>query len=195
MVALGISLGLTMPVFNIAVQNAFEQSKIGVVTASTQLFRSIGGTVGIAVLGAVFNNTLAQKSASLADTAYAQSAHASGLNVADPNAVQLLLSSEGQAKVQAALGALPDHLQADALHSFTDFLTQARAVFATTVSHLFLISAIVAVVALIVTLFLKEIPLRQTEAKPGRAKEAGEELAVGLGQAEAKDEPVLTPKQ
>ncbi len=198
MVVLGISLGLTMPVFNIAVQNAFEQSKIGVVTASTQLFRSVGGTVGTAVLGATFNNALAEKSAPLADTAYAQAVHAQGLNATDPNVLQGLLSSEGQAKVHAALAALPANIQDATLKNFNDFLTQARDIFTASVAHLFLIGAIVASVALVITFFLKEIPLRQGPKAPGsgrRAKEAGEELAVELGQAQAKDEPVLSPKQ
>jgi hypothetical protein len=34
-VVLGASLGLIMPVFNIAVQSAFDRTKMGVVTAST----------------------------------------------------------------------------------------------------------------------------------------------------------------
>lgn len=197
MVALGISLGLTMPVFNIAVQNAFEQSKIGVVTASTQLFRNVGGTVGTAVLGATFNNTLAQKSAPLADTAYAQAAHAQGANVTDPNVLSVLLSPEGQAGAHQTISTLPASLQAVATQNFTAFLAQAKDVFATSVAHLFLIGAIVASAALIVTLFLKEIPLRQSPKKPqrgSRAKESGEELAVQLGQAEAKDEPILAPR-
>jgi hypothetical protein len=56
-----------------------------------------------------------------------------------------------------------------------------------------LVSALVAALALIVSLFVKEVPLRQT-TKPrrgGRATQAGDELAVELGQAEAKDEPAL----
>ncbi len=59
MLGTGIGLGLTMPIFTLAVQNAFDHSKLGVATASTQLFRSIGGTVGTAVLGGVLNNRLA----------------------------------------------------------------------------------------------------------------------------------------
>jgi MFS family permease len=193
MVVLGASLGLIMPVFNIAVQSAFDRTKMGVVTASTQLFRSVGGTVGTAVLGAVFNNTLAHNAAGLSGTAYAQAAAAKGANVTDPNLVQGLLSPEGQAKVHAQLAALPPAAQAPATQAFADFLTGAKDAFASAVAHVFLISAVVAGVALIVSLFIKEVPLHRT-AKPkrgARAKAAGEELAVELGQAEAKDEPAL----
>lgn len=59
MILMGIGLGTSFPVFTLAVQNAFDHSKMGVVTASTQLFRSVGGTVGTAVLGGVFNSKLA----------------------------------------------------------------------------------------------------------------------------------------
>lgn len=58
MVATGSGLGITLPIFTLAVQNAFDHSKLGVATASTQLFRSVGATVGIAVLGGVFNSGL-----------------------------------------------------------------------------------------------------------------------------------------
>ncbi len=195
MVALGISLGLTMPVFTIAVQNAFDRSKMGVVTASTQLARSVGGTVGTAVLGAVFNNTLAQKSASLTSTAYAQASAGRGIDATNPNVIQGLLSTEGQTKVHAALGALPQPAQAGATQAFTDFTNQARDIFASSVGHLFLIGAVVASVALIVTLFLKEIPLQQADKpKRGRLNESGKGLAVELGQAQSKDEPILAPQ-
>lgn len=61
MVVLGLGMGVTMPIFNLAVQNAFEHSKIGVVTASVQVFRSIGGTVGVAVMGSVLNMGLSKR--------------------------------------------------------------------------------------------------------------------------------------
>lgn len=60
MIGLGTGLGVTFPIFTLVVQNAFDHSKMGVATASTQLFRSIGGTVGTAVLGGVFNSRMAE---------------------------------------------------------------------------------------------------------------------------------------
>jgi hypothetical protein len=46
---------------------------------------------------------------------------------------------------------------------------------------------------MVATLFLQEIPLKQSK-KRKPASEAGDELAVGLGQAEGKDEPVIIPR-
>ncbi|HVV39257.1 MAG TPA: MDR family MFS transporter [Candidatus Paceibacterota bacterium] len=60
MIITGLGLGISMPIFTNIVQNAFDHSKLGVVTASTQLFRSLGATVGVAILGSILNNSLAQ---------------------------------------------------------------------------------------------------------------------------------------
>lgn len=65
MIFVGIGMGLSMPVLNIAIQNAFDRSKIGVVTASTQLFRSIGGAIGVAVAGSILNTVLAKNGGDL----------------------------------------------------------------------------------------------------------------------------------
>ncbi len=64
MVVIGAGLGLSMPIFNLVVQNAFEHAKLGVATASVQLSRSIGATVGVAVMGSILNNRLAHNLAS-----------------------------------------------------------------------------------------------------------------------------------
>ena len=40
-----------MPLYTLIVQNAFPPQRLGVVTSATTFFRSIGGTVGVAVLG------------------------------------------------------------------------------------------------------------------------------------------------
>ncbi|MEJ8840688.1 MDR family MFS transporter [Ramlibacter sp. AN1133] len=51
---LGMGIGFVMQVLVIAVQNAVDYQDLGVATAGSTLFRSIGGAVGTAVLGAVF---------------------------------------------------------------------------------------------------------------------------------------------
>lgn len=61
MIITGVGLGLTMPVFILAVQNAFDHSRLGVVTASTQLFRSIGAVLGVTLLGSFMNIKLKDK--------------------------------------------------------------------------------------------------------------------------------------
>jgi EmrB/QacA subfamily drug resistance transporter len=58
MVLVGAGLGMTMPIFNLIVQNAFPHSRLGIATASVQLFRSIGATIGVAIMGSILNNRL-----------------------------------------------------------------------------------------------------------------------------------------
>jgi EmrB/QacA subfamily drug resistance transporter len=55
MVVMGLGLGTTFPIFNIVIQSAFGAQFLGVTTASVQLFRSVGATVGTALLGGLFN--------------------------------------------------------------------------------------------------------------------------------------------
>jgi MFS family permease len=56
MITLGIGLGIIMPTLTVAAQSAFGRERRGVATSATQFFRSIGGTLGMTVLGAAFNS-------------------------------------------------------------------------------------------------------------------------------------------
>ncbi len=55
---LGAGLGMVMQVLVLAAQNSVEPSQIGVATSSTTLFRSIGSSIGVAVFGAIFTQSL-----------------------------------------------------------------------------------------------------------------------------------------
>jgi EmrB/QacA subfamily drug resistance transporter len=54
-ILLGCGMGLIMPTATIAVQSSFSYEMRGIATSSTQFFRSIGGSLGMTILGAVFN--------------------------------------------------------------------------------------------------------------------------------------------
>ena len=58
MVLLGLGLGMVMQILVMAVQNAVAYEQLGVATSGTTLFRSIGGSVGAALFGAIFAYTL-----------------------------------------------------------------------------------------------------------------------------------------
>ena len=58
MVVLGMGLGGVMQVLVIIVQNAVPQSELGVATSGATFFRSIGGSFGTAIFGAIFANVL-----------------------------------------------------------------------------------------------------------------------------------------
>ncbi|MFK2899828.1 MFS transporter [Dyella jejuensis] len=55
---LGLGLGMVMQVLILAVQNSVHFKHIGVATSGATLFRSIGGSIGVAAFGAMFTNGL-----------------------------------------------------------------------------------------------------------------------------------------
>ena len=55
---LGLGLGMVMQVLVLAVQNAVDYRNMGVATSGSLLFRQIGGSIGIALFGAIFTNGL-----------------------------------------------------------------------------------------------------------------------------------------
>jgi EmrB/QacA subfamily drug resistance transporter len=59
MVVMGLGLGPSIPLFTLAIQNAVQPQKIGVATASATFFRQMGSTIGVAILGSVFANVVA----------------------------------------------------------------------------------------------------------------------------------------
>jgi EmrB/QacA subfamily drug resistance transporter len=64
MLVLGLGLGFVMQVLILAVQNAVDYRDLGVATASATLFRSMGGTIGVPIFGAIFTNQLTKNLAS-----------------------------------------------------------------------------------------------------------------------------------
>ena len=83
MFVMGLGLGLVMQVLVLAVQNAVDYSQLGVATSGATLFRSMGGSLGTAVLGAIFTNRLTSE---LAGTPAARV----GSGSIDPSAVERL---------------------------------------------------------------------------------------------------------
>lgn len=58
MIVVGVGLGLGTQTFVLVVQNAVERSAMGVATAATQFFRTIGATIGVTVMGALLTSRL-----------------------------------------------------------------------------------------------------------------------------------------
>lgn len=64
---LGMGMGMTMQVLVLAVQSAVTPDRIGVATSSVTLFRSVGGSIGVALFGAVFSQVLKSGLATLVE--------------------------------------------------------------------------------------------------------------------------------
>jgi EmrB/QacA subfamily drug resistance transporter len=161
MIVVGFGLGACFPVFTLTVQNAVNQSNLGVATASTQLFRQIGGTVGVAILGSVMAVRMEDNlKDSMANLPTGTSNGENGLSgFANP---QILMNPEQLAEAKASLP--PEMLPL--LDQLLVFLREALAF---SLTGVFLIGAIIMLVAFGLTFFLREIPLRQSnkdEEKP-----------------------------
>lgn len=176
MIVFGIGLGLAMPVFTLAVQNAVQPNILGVATATSTLFRNLGGTIGIAVMGTLMNSTLTSKL-----TAAMTSPGAPDLSVLPPEKAvefgkllnpQLLLN---QPKLKEIIAGLPEQL----LPLFNQMMDMLRNALGETISVVFLFGSLTLVVALVLVSFLKELPLRTAEAQAkSRAAQAEAEARV-----------------
>lgn len=153
MIVFGCGLGLAMPVLMIAVQNVVDNSDLGVATASVQLFRNLGGTIGIAVMGTILSSSIAAKINNL------------GAGMDQFNNPQILLDP---ARLAAIQNSFPES-QHPAFIQMVDYLRQALA---SSLAHVFLAGTALMVIALALTFFLKEIPLRTTVHKAESAKPA-----------------------
>lgn len=60
MVLIGMGMGLSMIPMLIAVQNRFPRTYLGIATSSTQFFRTLGASVGIAIMGSVMVSGMLQ---------------------------------------------------------------------------------------------------------------------------------------
>ena len=67
MVVMGLGLGVSFPIFTVVVQAAFEPRYLGVATASVQMFRTVGATVGTALMGGLLNYYMAAQGLAFTD--------------------------------------------------------------------------------------------------------------------------------
>lgn len=135
MLVLGLGLGLVMQVLVIAVQNAVDYKDLGVATSGATLFRLVGGSLGTAVLGAIFAARL------------------------DANLTRLLPGG-APAAAEAARAIDPQTLSRIP-EALREVYEQA---FTASLSTMFIVAAGIAVLGFLLTWFLPERKLRETIA-------------------------------
>ncbi|MBP9757605.1 MAG: MFS transporter [Candidatus Pacebacteria bacterium] len=183
MIVLGLGLGCTFPVFNIAVQNAFGPERVGEVTASVQLARNVGGTVGTAILGGVMNAQLTKHLAEIGSDPFVR-----GMSAIDPtnpiadvnvDSIQGLLNPVVQDSIRDSLVQAPG---SEALISlFNAFVESLKVAFTSSVVQVFVVATVLMVVGWIVVMFLPEKPLRTSHKDEGLLEKAGRELEEEFG--------------
>lgn len=108
LVTIGIGLGLSMLTLLIAVQQAVEKSKLGVATSLNQFSRSIGGAIGVAVMGAILTASLATQLSKAAEESGVMTRAQAQEFASNPNALiepgaKSSISPETLAVLQSAL--------------------------------------------------------------------------------------------
>jgi EmrB/QacA subfamily drug resistance transporter len=166
-ILVGMGMGLSMPVFGVVVQNAVEHRLLGVVSAASQFFRQIGGTLGVAILGAALTSQLSGEiTRTLPESVRAASTPELLTLAEDP---QTMLNPIQLGRLRQGFEALGP----DGPVLFTDALTTMRVALAHALNDVFLVGAALMLVALVANLFLPEIPLRRT------VRAVGESIAEG----------------
>ncbi|HEX5584041.1 MAG TPA: MDR family MFS transporter [Gaiella sp.] len=132
MLVVGVGLGLVMQVLVLMVQNDARPQDIGVVTSTATFFRSVGGSFGVALFGAVFASRLAGELARLPADVIAK--------LGDVGAID-----------PARAKQLPPEVHADFLQ-----------IFASALHGVFLFGMVIAIVPFALSWLIREVPLRTT---------------------------------
>jgi EmrB/QacA subfamily drug resistance transporter len=138
---LGVGIGASMQVLVLAVQNAVDYKDLGAATSGTTFFRSIGGSFGTAVFGAVFSNVLAGD--------IARALHGVSL----PSGI-----TAGTGASPAVLAHLPPAVHAGYIAGFSQAL-----------HTVFVVATPIGAAAFVLSFLLKEVPLRETSRAVDRA--------------------------
>lgn len=165
LIVVGIGLGMSMPVFQVTVQNAVKHRYLGVATSVMQVFRQIGGTIGVAVMGAVMGNLMQRRMTEMkiGNESLAVDVKLEGAaeNLQDP---QVLMNPD---KIESIRASLPEEM----LAALDALIAALREALNYSLTGVFLFGACIIAVAAIVTLFLKEIPLRTSNREEAEAQQ------------------------
>jgi EmrB/QacA subfamily drug resistance transporter len=171
MVVMGLGLGQLMQTLTIAAQNAVEPRDIGVATSSATFFRQIGGTTGVAVMLSLLFASLSERGAWIGE----EIKKAVTLNPA------LLTQPENAILQQAGTSGIAELVNKDS--SFLQTISPEIAnpiliAFTEAGTTVFLAAAAVTAVGFVLSLFVKEVPLRDVSGVAAKAEEEAKLAAM-----------------
>lgn len=153
---IGIGLGISMPVFSLTVQNAVPLRELGVASASSQLFRNLGNTIGIGILGSIMGSKMAssmKETFSSDATGGQQPALGEGANQ-----LSQLLNPETLMD-QPRLEKIMDQLPPEFIPVAEEMVNNVRLVFSEALTSTFFAGALIMLAAVVIAIFLRAIPL------------------------------------
>jgi EmrB/QacA subfamily drug resistance transporter len=158
MVVTGLGIGPSFAVFTVVVQNSVQPKFVGIATASLTFFQQIGGTIGLTIAGTILADSLTTE---LPARLVANGMPQEFVNTFDPNspvARRLDLTGTGDLG-QRILDSLPEQLR-PTVEPFVAGIVQAvHEAFAIAIASTFWISIGAALIAALLTLFLRERPM------------------------------------
>ena len=174
MLFVGLGLGMANPILNLAVQNEFPQKDLGAATASVQLSRGLGSTIGTAVLSGMLTTGIMTSLGNPNNMPYVQSIkqspQAERVFDGDLNADTLLRLNAQQtqiidgAKAGMASAELPESVKVANVERLEqqaeEFNSSILGAFTKSLHEIFMVSSVLMVMALVVVSFIKEKPLK-----------------------------------
>lgn len=155
-VVMGFGLGSIMPLYTIAVQNAVPYEFMGVATATNIFFRSVGGALGLAVLGSTMSNRFASEFIKQIPAAVSEVIPAEQMSSLLHNP-QALVNPQAQAELYALFA----QSGANGAALYEQLLYTMRSSLSVALSEVFAVGLIAIGIAFVINLFIKEIPLRK----------------------------------
>jgi EmrB/QacA subfamily drug resistance transporter len=159
LVFVGIGLGMTMPLYLQAVQSAVPRQFLGVVTSNIQFFRNVGGTIATAIFGSILASRLTPNIQDQIAALHLPASFTSRFKVGGGSAQQIF----DPAHLAAAREALP----AAARPLFDQAIVAIKAGLAVTLQEMFVIGVVAILIALVVSLFMPNVPLQAAKKRPG----------------------------
>ncbi|MFC4075723.1 MDR family MFS transporter [Salinithrix halophila] len=165
LIVVGLGLGTVFPIFTLTVQNAVSHKYLGVATSATQLFRQMGGTIGVSVMGSIMLTRMQEKMAESMPKGIPAGNHSALADqFQDP---QILLSPDKLAQLKSQLPQAVTGI-------FDQLVLVMRESMGFALSGVFLVGMGLMLFALLLTLLLREIPLR-TSNQETSGEEDGQE--------------------
>ena len=146
-IVFGFGLGNTFPVFTIAVQNATPPSFLGVSTSSIQFYRSIGGALGLALLGSHLANRFHSKLGSDLSTNLRNNVTTEQIKILSNNTEAIM----NHDPISWIIGNLQI-----SRGTASEIIASMKTSLASGITDVFLIITFVCIATFIVTIFLKE---------------------------------------
>jgi EmrB/QacA subfamily drug resistance transporter len=168
MVVLGAGMGFLMQLTMLIAQNSVELKDMGVASSTTTLFRTIGGSFGVALMGTLFADRVHDSMAEHAGAAGGGGGAGGGAGGLSGDGAPAQLDAASLERLPAAVREAYEYAVADGTHV------------------VFTVAAVAALLSFVATWFVKEVPLKGAE---GPSKDSPEEPPGAAGPRDPSTRP------